>query len=111
MGRIIRQYDKGEPHSDEYDTLVPDKIEVLGCRQYQDCSYIETVRFTFVIGNARGATPLPLTQKVIELDIETGYLPEERIVGELKRLLFGFKIFQLEQLVKAFTYRRYYCKI
>lgn len=109
--KILKQYVVGESHAEEFDTLVPDKIEVLGCRSYADCSYIETVRFTFSIGNERGGVVMPVTKKIIELDIETGYISADRVESDLMWLLSAFKIFELEQLVKAFSYRKYYSPI
>lgn len=106
--RILKQYVEGVSHSEEYDTLIPGIIEVLGCRSYADCTYVETVRFTFAIGNEKGATPMPITKMIVELDIETGYIPDERIRENLMSLLSRFKILQLEQLVEAFVYRKYY---
>lgn len=51
---------------------------------------------------------MPVTKKIVELDIETGYITTDRVEKDLMWLLSGFKIFQLEQLVKAFSYRKYY---
>lgn len=109
--RILKQYVDGESHSEEYDTLIPRRIEVLGCRSYADCTYVETVRFIFDIGNGKGSVPMPITKKIVELDIETGYLPDERVKGNLMGLLSRFKIFQLERLIEAFFYRKYYSPI
>ena len=111
MNRILTQYVDGEPHAKEYDTLIPSKIEVLECRSYADCTYVETVRLTFEIGDEKGRVPMPITKRIIELDIETGYIPEDRVKEELMSLLSGLKIFQLKRLTEAFAYRKYYSPV
>lgn len=109
--RILKEYVEGESHGEEYDTLIPWRIEVLECRSYADCSYKETVRFTFVFGNENGATPVPMTKKIVELDIETGYISDDRIRENLITLLSGLKILHLGRVVEAFIYRKYYTPI
>lgn len=110
MGKIRNIYLEGNPIAEEYDTLIPDKIEVLNCVSYPDCSYIETIKFSFYVGSANGSMPGFGPKQIIELDIEAGYIPPERVKEELIRLLSRFKIFKFDELIKAFSYRRYYCR-
>lgn len=80
MGEILNTCVIGKPVSDEFDTLLPDKIEVVDCESYPDCSYIETVRFTFSVCNQKGATPgFHGPKQIVYLKIEAGYIPVERV--------------------------------
>lgn len=110
MDKIRNIYQEGLPLAEEYDTLIPDKIEVLDCVTHEDCSYTETIKLSFYVGNERGAFPGPGTRKFIELDIDAGYRRTEEVRAALASLLFPFKIFQLERLLDAFEYRRFYCR-
>lgn len=110
MDKIRNIYQEGRSLAEEYDTLIPDKIEVLDCETRTDCTYTETVRFSFFIGNERGGFPGPGTRKFIELDIDAGYRRIEEVRSALAYLLSSFKIFQLEKLLDAFEYRRFYCR-
>lgn len=111
MGEILNTCVIGKPVSDEFDTLLPDKIEVVDCESYPDCSYIETVRFTFSVCNQKGATPgFHGPKQIVYLKIVAGYIPVERVKAELRRLLSRFNIFRVEELIEAFAYRRYYCR-
>lgn len=109
MNKIVNTLLEGEPLSEEYDTLIPDKIEVLKCVSHTDCSYTETVRLSFYMGSKDGAMPYLSPKQIIELDIDTGYLPVETVEYELRALLSDFKIFKIEKFLEAFKYRRYFC--
>lgn len=111
MDKIVNTFLEGELLSEKYDTLIPDKIEVLKCVSHSDCSYTETVRLSFYVGMQNGLTPIPSTKQIIELDIDTGYLPEEKVERNLRILLSDFKIFQFEKFLEAFKYRRYFCNL
>ena len=111
MGKILKTYIKGKELPEIFDTLIPDKIEVINCNSYPDSTYFETVRFSFTFGTNNGSTPYYSTKKIIELEIETGYLSQETVAKELKSLLSQFNILNLDNLIMAFAYRRYYCTI
>lgn len=109
MNKIINTFSEGRKLPEEYNTLIPDKIEVLKCTSHSDCSYTETVRFSFYMGDQNGAMPIQPAKKIIDLDIDTGYIPVDKVEQELSNLLSSFKIFQIEKLLEAFKYRRYFC--
>lgn len=109
MNKIVNTFLEGKPLSEKYDTLIPEKIEVLKCVSHADCSYTETVRLSFYIGTQDGVMPYLSPKQIIELDIETGYLPVETVENELRTLLSDFKIFKFEKFLEAFKYRRYFC--
>lgn len=90
--------------------MIPDKIQVLKCDSYPDCTYIETVRFTFHLGKSDGLMPFSETRQIVELELETGYLPEKIVRKNLGKLLDNFRIHRVERLINAFEYRRFYCK-
>lgn len=107
--RILKFYRNGEPLPVEYDTMIPDKIDVLKCRSYSDCTYVETVRLTFRLGTSDGMEPISETRQIVELDIETGYLPYSTVKKALSELLDNFRIYKVDNLIRAFEYRRFYC--
>lgn len=69
MDKIRNIYQEGRPLAEEYDTLIPDKIEVLDCVTHTDCTYTETVRFSFFIGNERGASPVQALVSLLNLTL------------------------------------------
>lgn len=96
------------------DHLVVKNISVVDSWSYPDCSYKERIRFLFTHAtNAVIYAPLMTTTSLkITLDIETGYIPYEIVGRSLKETLSGaFRIVKLDELIKAFKYRGYYCKI
>ena len=113
MGNIRDIYVEGGKQPQNYETLIPDKIRVLGCMSFPDCSYIETIRISFYFGLENGGIigSCSKVRKIIELDIEAGYIPTDRVLDELRRLLSGsgYNIFNLDRLIGAFAYRQYYC--
>lgn len=111
MGQIRDVYTIGGQPPKGYEMLIPNKIRVLDCRSYPDCSYIETVRISFYFGLENGGIigSCQKVQQIIELYIEAGYISSDRVLAELRRLLSDFPIFNLDRLIEAFEYRQYYC--
>ncbi len=99
--------------NEEATHLLADKIKVLGCVSYPDCTYIETVQVMFQPctkdGGIMGGEPDK--RIVVKFDIETGYCPFSQVAATLRHGLRYLPIVRIEEFIKAFEYRRYYCKI
>lgn len=93
--------------------LLPDKIKVLDCVGYPRCTYIETVQISFYPCDSRGfINGLDEEKRIIAtFDIETGYCPFTQVAETLRHGFRHLRIVGLDELVRAFEYRRYYCKI
>ena len=114
MNRILKFYQKvcqdGETAAKEYDTMIPDKIRVLKCVSFPDCTHIETIRLSFRLGKSNGHTSCSGVRQIVELEIETGYLPKQTVRDNLRRMLRNFRIYDIETMLDAFDYRRFYCR-
>ena len=96
------------------DHLVIKNISVVDSWSYPDCSYKERIKLQFTPCNKDGSINGTDWHSIVEitLDIETGYIPYETVGRSLKETLSGaFRIVKLDELIKAFKYRGYYCKI
>lgn len=93
--------------------MMPDKIKVLRCVGYPDCTYIETVQISFYPCDSRGAINGLDEEKriIVTFDIETGYCPFSQVAETMRHGFRHLRIVGLDELIKAFEYRRYYCKI
>ena len=118
MHEILKIYYKCKPEH-EFTHVRLCNIDVLNCKSYPDCTYIETVKFEFELCDAHGAingTNLH-NRLILKFDIETGYIPIEIVSESLKQVLSkveelkNIKIFRLTEIIEAFKYRRYYCHI
>ena len=91
------------------------KIRVLGCKSYPDCTYIERVELIFEPCNNDGAKcGIDIGKDtVVTLDIETGYIPYSDTATALKVALISKvgNIRDIDILIKAFQYRKYYCRV
>lgn len=110
--KVIKSY--WEPEScvkDEYLTI--DKISVISSESHYDCSYFEKIKLSFSECNEHGGIngANMNSRFVILLEIETGYIPDDIVAKDLKNGLSQYKIRNINELISAFKYRRYYCKI
>lgn len=88
-----------------------DKINVKKCICFPDCTYVETVDLSFIPCNKDGSISgefIDARFRVV-FEIETGYLSEKNVVTELKNGLAKFNILDIDNLIAAFKYRKYYC--
>lgn len=91
------------------------RIKVLSCESFSDCNYIETVLFAFDL--CEDKAPYSINganldiQFNVEIVISTGYLPEDSVARNLRKLLSGFRIVKIDELINAFAYRKYYNEI
>lgn len=90
--------------------LLASKIKVIDCVSHSNCSCIETIEITFwgcddkgiIVGNGEKKT-------IVIFDIDTGYIHPDFLARELRRELEKhFQIFDINSLIKAFSYRRYF---
>ena len=96
------------------DHLVIKNISVVDSWSYPDCSYFERIRLQFTPCNKDGSINGTDLDSIVEitLDIETGYLPKDDVGQSLKETLSrAFNIIKIDELIKAFHYRAFYCKI
>jgi hypothetical protein len=96
------------------DHLFVKNISVVDSWSYSDCSYKERIRFLFTPCDKRGYICAVDNNNIVEitLDIETGYLPKDMVGQSLKETLSrAFNIFKIDELIKVFHYRAFYCKI
>ena len=109
----IRSTFYGSEKMNPIDMIRLDKIKILGCEGHADSSYIETIEMSFNVCSINGLIIGANTDNRFRIvfDIETGYLPEDAIEKQLKKLLESFKIYDIETLLQAFRYRRFYCKL
>lgn len=101
----------GKTHGDH---LVIKNISVVDSWSYPDCSYMERIKFLFTPCDKRGYICAVDYNNIVEitLDITTGYLPKDEIGQALKETLSrAFNIIKIDELVTAFHYRAFYCKI
>lgn len=98
-----------EPVTVNYEMIRLDKIKVLKCKGYPDCSYIETVDLSFKLCDNKGCVSLMNVDYRfhVVLEIDTGYRPDIYIEKDLRKYLKPFNIFELETLIKAFKYREF----
>ena len=109
----IRSTNYDSERMNPIDMIRLDKIKILGCEGHADSSYIETIEMSFNVCSKNGFIIGANTDNRFRIvfDIETGYLPEDAIEKQLKKLLEYFKIYDIETLLQAFRYRRFYCKL
>lgn len=103
-----------EPDKKHGDHLVIKNISVADSWSYLDCSCKERIKLQFTPCDNDGSINGSDFHSIVEvtLDIETGYIPYENVGRSLKETLSGaFRIVKLDELIKAFKYRSYYCKI
>lgn len=91
------------------------RIKVLSCESFSDCNYIETVLFTFNLCEEKApyfinGADIDI-QFNLEIEINTGYLPEDSAARDLRKILSPFKIVKINELINAFAYRKYYNEI
>lgn len=67
MDKIRNIYQEGLPLAEEYDTLIPDKIEVLDCVTHEDCSYTETIKLSFMLAMNVELSPAPALVSLLSL--------------------------------------------
>lgn len=102
------------PEKTYCDHLVINNISVVDSWSYPDCSYKERIKLQFTPCNKDGSINGTDCHSIVEvtLDIATGYIPFETVGRSLKETLSGaFRIVKLDELIKAFKYRKYYCSI
>ncbi len=96
------------------DHLVIKNISVVDSRSYPDCSYKERIKLQFTPCDKRGYICAVDYNNIVEitLDITTGYLPKDEIGQALKDTLSrAFNIIKIDELITAFHYRAFYCKV
>lgn len=105
---ILKEYWKGEnSHKDEY--LILDNISYISSKSCQDCSFYETIKFSFEPCNETGRRFLPsITRYIVIVEIDSGYYPVVNVLNDLKKGLSKFKILNISGLLEAFKYREYY---
>lgn len=88
------------------------RIKVLSCESFSDCNYIETVLFTFNLCEEKAPYYINGAdidiQFNLEVEINTGYLPEDSVARNLRKIISPFKIVKINELINAFAYRKYY---
>lgn len=91
------------------------RINVISCTTYPDCSYKERVELAFVPCGKDGMIYGVDNKKriVVKLDIETGYTPFSETASTMKTALISKvkNIRNIDILIKAFQYRKYYCEV
>lgn len=91
------------------------RINVISCTTYPDCSYKERVELSFVPCGKDGMIYGVDNKKhiVVKLDIETGYTPFSETASAMKTALISKvkNIRNIDILIKAFQYRKYYCEV
>jgi hypothetical protein len=102
------------PEKTHGDHLVIKNISVVDSWSYPDCSYKERIKLQFTPCDKDGFINGMDVHSIVEvtLDMDTGYIPHETVGRSLKETLSGaFRIVKLDELIKAFKYRKYYCSI
>ena len=88
------------------------RIKINGKQKLKDCSYLEEVEFSFQACNKDGSVDVgDLNEMVIAtVIVETGSSPFHDVANALKsELMSNFdKILNLDILINAFKYRKYY---
>jgi hypothetical protein len=91
------------------------RINVISCTTYPDCSYKERVELSFVPCGKDGMIYGVDNKKriIVKLDIETGYIPFSETANAMKAALISKvkNIRNIDILIKAFQYRKYYCEV
>lgn len=90
------------------------RIKVLSCESFSN-DYIETILFTFDLCEEKAPYYIKIADIDIEFNIEvkisTWYVSEDSIAKRLRKLLSRFKIVNINELINAFAYRKYYNEI
>lgn len=82
------------------------RIKLLSCESFNN-DYIETILFTFDLCEEK----ITDIQFNVEIKMSTWYLPEDLVAKNLRKLLSRFKIVNINELINAFAYRKYYNEI